>query len=455
MSLLGDAFVGVQDLRSERDGALLEQRSYVPDEQSTFTNTGGWTQGMGTWRGMYSDNVDQAMRLTAVFACLRILSEAVATLPLNLFREADNGDRNQLKRSELPDVFRFPEPGLSKIDYLSQIMLSLLTDGNAYIATIRGALGQLVGLIVLDPDHVKVERKRRRLPDGSLGPLVITYTVGDQELHPILDILHIKGMSRPGRLVGVSPIVYAAETVGVGLNAQRYGDSFFENGALASAVIEAAGDFGDEAARRWRDTWNAGHQGVGNANRLGVLTNGATLKKISITPEEAQFLATRQFTVPDVARVYGVPPHLIADASNSTSWGSGLAEQNSAFGQFSLRAWTERIEESHDRLLARDGMLDICTELDMDAVLRASFKERMEGIQIALESEVMVINEVRRGEGLKPVPWGSQPLRLQRPERPIPVAPADDTAATQAVGGDAPPQPTPRPAPLPAMNGAH
>jgi len=446
MSLLGNAFAGAVDLRDtlanvERD---LEVRAYVEQPSASMTS-GGWTQGMATWHGgWFLDDVDQAMRLTAVFACLRILSEAVATLPLNLYRERDDGNRRLLGRRDTPEPFLFLEPGLSKIDYLSQVMLSLLTDGNAYIATIRGALGQLLDLIVLDPHQVKVERKRRRNPDGTQGPLQLIYTVGQQELHPILDILHIKGMSRPGALTGLSPITYAAETVGVGLNAQRYGDSFFNNGALASAVIEANGDFPDEAARRWRDTWNAGHQGVANANRIGVLTNGATLKKVSITPEEAQFLSTRQFTVPDVARVYGVPPHLIADASNSTSWGSGLAEQNSAFGQFSLRAWTERLEEAHNRLLWRDGLFDYCTELDMDAVLRASFKERMEAVQIALGAEVMVVNEARKGEGLEPVPWGDKPIRLQTSSTPAPPAPQPT-----------PPQPIPAPAPpAPAMNGA-
>lgn len=420
MSLLADAIAGAQDLRGAR-AEVVEERAIYGDLELPMPGGmggGGWTQGMATWHGGWTDNADQAMRLTAVWACLRLISEAIATLPIRLHRETDAGERTPLKRSEVPDYLTFPEPGLSKIDYLSQVLLSLLTDGNAYIATIRRADGTLLALIPLDPNKVTVELKPKRLPDGTTTKPRLTYTVAGVQLDPILDILHIKGMARAGWLVGLSPIAYAAETVGVGLNSQRYGDSFFSNGALASAVIEAPGEFGDASANRWRDTWNGSHQGVGNANKIGVLTNGAKLTKVSITPEEAQFLGTRQFTVPDVARVYGVPPHLIGDASNSTSWGSGLAEQNLAFAQLSLRPWCERIEEAHDRLLRRDGIVNVCTELDMDAVLRASFKEQLEALQIGVDSEVLVVNDARKMIGLPKVAWGDVPATVRRPTAP-------------------------------------
>jgi HK97 family phage portal protein len=356
---------------------------------------GGWTQGMARWRSGNAASSEQAMRLTAVFACLRLLSEGIATLPLDTFIRS-NGTRRPWPR---PDYLNFGQPGLSRIDYLSQVMLSLLTDGNAYVLTPRRADGSIITLIVLDPARVVVSRVH--------GQLV--YRCNNVKLDPITELMHIKGMCLPGQIVGVSPIAYAAETVGVGLNAQRYGSSFFENGALASAVIETPDKFSDEAAKRFRDTWNAGHEGVGNGNKIGVLTNGAKLTKVSIAPEEAQFLETRQFTVPDVARIYGVPPHLIADASNSTSWGSGLSEQNLAFGQFSLRPWTERVEEGHGRLLTLDGLPDVFMKLNMDAVLRASLKDRYESYQIAIEGEFMVPNEARALEDMPPVPWGNAP----------------------------------------------
>ena len=176
------------------------------------------------------------------------------------------------------------------------------------------------------------------------------------------------------------------------------------NGALPGVVVEAPGDFSRDAADRIAALWNSKHQGASNAGRVGVLTGGAKLSKISVSPDEAQFLQTRQFQVPDVARIFGVPPHLIADASNSTSWGSGLAEQNLAFGQFSLRPWVDRIEDAHGRLLTTHGLPDVFIKLNMDALLRAGTKERYEAHQIGLASGFLLPDEVRRIEDLPPLP---------------------------------------------------
>jgi HK97 family phage portal protein len=190
------------------------------------------------------------------------------------------------------------------------------------------------------------------------------------------------------------------------LAAQRFGQAFFENGALPGAVIEAPGTMSDPAIKRFRETWNGGHQGVANAHRIGVLTEGAKLAKVSVSPEDAQFLETRAFQVPDIARIYGVPPHLIADASNSTSWGSGLAEQNLAFGQFSLRPWIERIEDAHGRLLTTHGLPDVFIKLNLDALLRASLSDRYVSYQMGIQNEFLTRNEARKLEDMPPLPGG-------------------------------------------------
>ena len=379
------------------------------------SDPGPWGPGMVRWGGYNAGtgvDTDQAMRLSAVFACLRLLSEAVATMPLDTFFRSD-GARRPFRPK--PDYLTFQPPQGSRIDYLSQVMLSLLTDGNAFVATPRDDLGVPLALIVIDPTKVKVKR------DGA-GQ--ISYEVGDGTYGP-LDVMHIKGMSLAGELRGLSPLAYARETIDLGLSAQRYGAAFFANGALPGAVVEAPGSFSQDAADRLSAMWNNKHQGAGNAGKVGVLTNGAKLTKVSINPDEAQFLQTRQFQVPDVARIFGVPPHLIADASNSTSWGSGLAEQNLAFGQFSLRPWVDRIEDAHGRLLTTHGMPQVFVKLNMDALLRAGTKERYDAYAVALENGFLVVNDVRRLEDQPPVPWGDQPM---------------STAYSPAV----PPDPTPK-----------
>jgi HK97 family phage portal protein len=425
----------------------LEERAFT--QPDTYAQ-GAWGQGM-VWHGVSPSGPpttpEQAMRLTAVFACLRLLSENVATMPIDTFTRRE-GARYAVAR---PHYLDFTEPGLSRIDYLSQLMLSLLTDGNAYVGTIRGGDGALVELVVLDPTLVTVTRK-----DG-----VVRYQIPDgQYLDPVWDVMHIKGMCLPGRITGVAPIVYVAETAGVGLAAQRFGASFFDNGALPSVWLEQPGPEDREKAKRISETWNAAHRGAGNANKFAVVTGGGQLHAISIAPDQAQFLETRQFTVPDVARIFGVPPHLIADASNSTSWGTGLAEQNTAFGQMSLRPWVERIEEGHDRLLILDGRPDVFLKLNMDGVLRASLRERYESYEIGIKNRVLTSDESRVFEDLPPLPSKIDPIDIEAVGQLI-RAGFDPASALAVLGlppikhtGTLPVTVQPEEMPAPATNGA-
>jgi len=328
---------------------------------------------------------DDALRLSAVFACIRLLSEAIATLPLDTFKRV--GERRVPHPT--PKVFRFVAPGPTRIEYLSQVMMSLLTDGNAYIGvTYEGGIP--ASLHPLQP-----ERVTPRLNGQDVEYLIY----GQDEPLSSLDVMHIRGMMMPGSIKGLSPIQYAMETIGVGLQAQRYGSAFFKNGALPAAVIEAKNGMSDEAIARWRATWDATHGGAANAGKVGLLTGEASFKQVSIAPEQAQFLQTRQFQVPDIARIFGVPPHLIADASNSTSWGSGLAEQNLAFGQFSLRPWITRIEEAHTALFAPSTAY---VKLNLDALLRASLKDRYDAYAVGINSGFLAASEARATEDLPP-----------------------------------------------------
>ena len=368
---------------------------------------GSWGTGM-RWRlGPYSAmTTEMSMRLSAVYACLRLLSEAVSTLPLDTF--VRRGGTREPYRPR-PDYLSFQPPQGSRIDYLSMVMLSLLTDGNAFVATPRDAMGIPVDLIPLDPCRVKVNRDQTGF---------ITYEIDDDEF-TTYEILHIKGMTMPGRLRGVSPIAAARDVLDGAMSAQEFGQSMFRNGAVPPAVIEIPGeaesDEGMDKARRVAETWHQTHGGTSNAGKVGVLLGGAKLSSVAVTPEDAQWLDTRRFGVQEIARIYGVPPHLIADSSNSTSWGSGLAEQNLAFGQLSLRPWIERIEDAHGRLLSSHGLPDVFVKLNLDALLRAGTKERFETYEVGLRNQVYVVNDVRRLEDLPPVPWGDQPYSPPAP----------------------------------------
>lgn len=375
----------------------LEERSYPPVSVPP-PSAGSWGQGMvwNAW-GPGAVSTDSAMRLTSVFACLRLLSEAISTLPIDTFVR-EGGTRRAFRPR--PDYLSFQPPQGSRINYLSQVMLSLLTDGNAFVATTRDEMGEPTDLFVLDPASVKVGKR------GRTRGYTVTDGGTEYPLDPDMDVMHIQGMTLPGEVRGISPIGYARDAIGLGLAAQQFGRAFFENGALPGAVLEAPNGMSEAAVKRWQQTWNGGHQGVGNAHRLGVLTEGAKFSKVSVNPNDSQFLETRQFQVPDVARIFGVPPHLIADASNSTSWGSGLAEQNVAFGQFSLRPWIERIEDAHNRLLTTHGLPDVFVKLNIDALLRSSTKDRYEAHALGITNGFKTINEARQDEDLPPLPDG-------------------------------------------------
>ena len=402
----------------------VERRSWADELNAGFpgnvTGTTGWQPGM-VWAGFAGNGPvtnESAMRLSAVFACLRLLSEAIATLPLDTF-ERVGGTRKPYRPR--PEYLSFNPPQSGRIEYLSEVMLSLLTDGNAFVATPRDALGSPITLVVLQPSQVNVCRDQ----SGA-----VYYECGGHR-YDTRDIMHIKAMSMPGALRGISPIQAARDVVRWGRSAQDYGQSMMDNRSVPPAVIELPGVPGNSTkAERDRavlvaETWKQTHGGTSNAGKVGVLTAGASLKSVAITPEDAQWLDSKKFGVSEIARFFGVPPHLIADASNSTSWGSGLAEQNLAFGQFSLRPWTERIEEAHGRLLTSDGLPNVFVRLNLDALLRASLMDRYDSYATGISSQFLTINEARALEDLPPVAWGNAPAATPMPNKaPATTAPA-------------------------------
>jgi len=360
---------------------------------------GGWAQGM-IWNSNVArgGNVtsDQAVRLSAVFGCWRLLADAMSTLPADTFTRS-GGIRKPYRPR--PAYLDFQPPQGSKIAYFCQVVLSLLADGNAFVATPRDDLGVPLDLVPLDPSQVTVERK-----DGE-----IRYLVGGSEYTP-WDITHIPGLLMPGALRGLSPISAAREVIDGALKAQAYGTNFVDNMAVPPAVIEVPSSGGDpkverEKAKKVGQIWQDTHGGS-NAGRVGVLIGGATLKTIAISPEDAQWLDSKRFSVVEIARIYGVPPHLIADATNSTSWGSGLAEQNQTFGSFTLQPMCERIEEAHGRLLTTHGLPDVFLKMNLDAKLRSAPKERAETMAIQIANRSLTINEARALEDRPPVSWG-------------------------------------------------
>ena len=266
------------------------------------------------------ENVDEfkAMQTTAVYACVRILAEAVASLPIHIYERTSNGRE---KKFEHPLYFLLhdePNPEMSSFVFRETLMTHLLIWGNAYIQIIRDKSGQVISLYPLLPDKMSVHRDEN-------GKLYYKYQRQTEE-NPnfkdkgsvILkqeDVLHIPGLGFDG-LIGYSPIALAKNAIGMTLATENYGASFFKNGANPGGVLEHPGILKDP--KRVRDSWNAVYNGVTNAHKVAVLEEGMKYTQIGIPPEEAQFLQTRKFQINEIARLYRIPPHMIGDLEKSS-----------------------------------------------------------------------------------------------------------------------------------------
>lgn len=370
---------------------------------------------------------DTALEVSAVYGSVRIISDGLSTLPIDSFIRY-SGVRKPFRPK--PGWLYFEQGPHRKTAVMSQITTSLLLDGNAFVGTHRDAEGKIQRLDPLDPRQVEV------YTDDSTG---MPYYTINNERFGIRDILHIPGMMLPGEKRGVSPIKAARETIGLSAAATEFGAAFFGNGALPGMTAEVPGQLSPEGVKALKAAWEEAHQGSGNSHRLAVLTEGAKFNKVTISPDDAQFLQTRAFQVADIARIYGVPPHLLADASGSTSWGSGLQEQNTAYVQHTLRPWVERVEEAFSWLMFSEGTPPgAFVKLNVDGLLRGDHQRRMGAYIQGIQYGIYSVNEVRAWEDLPPIEGGDihlAPLNLADIESPQiteagappPVMPTDDS----------------------------
>ena len=340
---------------------------------------------------------DTALTLSAVYAAIRLLSDSVSTLSLDVLYRSNGSDK---KFRPLPSWVLSMSPELRNHEILGQVVTSLLLDGNAYLATLRDGTGRVLSLSVLDPTDITANLTT---DEDGIQRLTFTSTKAAGVTLTSRDITMVRGLMKPGQITGVSPITAAREFIGLGIATQKFGAAFFGNGATPGSVIEVPGQLSPEGAQSLKTAWNDVHKGSGNGSRLAVLTESAKFSKISLSPEDSQFLETRQATVQDVARLYGVPPHLLADASGSTSWGSGLHEQNVAFSQYSLRPLVTRVEAALTSIMRSEGIAVAYARFDLESMRRVT-ADRWTSYSTAIQTGVLSIDEVRAYEGLAALP---------------------------------------------------
>ncbi len=344
-----------------------------------------------------------AMQMTAVYSCVRILAEAVAGLPLHLYRyKADGGKEKALSHPLYHLLHDEPNPEMSSFVFRETLMTHLLLWGNAYAQIIRNGKNEVVALYPLMPNKMTVDR-------DSNGHLYYSYNRGSDEairdkqstvILRLSDVLHIPGLGFDG-LVGYSPIAMAKNAIGMAIACEEYGAKFFANGAAPGGVLEHPGTIKDP--QRVRESWQSTFGGSGNSNKIAVLEEGMKYTPIGISPEQAQFLETRKFQINEIARIFRVPPHMVGDLEKSSF--SNIEQQSLEFVKYTLDPWVIRWEQSIMRtLLSPEEKSQYFVKFNLEGLLRGDYQSRMNGYAIGRQNGWMSANDIRELENLDRIP---------------------------------------------------
>lgn len=381
-----------------------------------------------------------SLGMPAVWSAVNLIAGTCASLPLHAYRKGDV-TRKKLTSGMSADLLDSPHPDLVPYDFWEIVHAHRLLWGNAYILKLRNALGQVVELWPIHPSRVRVGRvgpggdpdlmgKKVYAVDGGEGAGGLTY-VGDDQ------ILHLPAFGYDG-ICGVSPIRIAAQGIGLALAAEEYGAKLFGSGSLASGILQTDQKMRPEQADALAARWKQKAHGIQTAHDVIILDQGTKFHQLTIPPEDAQFLQSRQFQVREVARMFGVPTHLLMDVEGSTSWGTGIAEQTLGFVIFTLRRWLIRTEQAVTKMLRPDT---VYAKFSLEGLLRGAPKERAEFYTKMWQIGAFSTNDILELEDRAPVEGGDvryRALNYGVLGAPDPVKgggtaqPAPDPAAAQA-----------------------
>lgn len=347
-----------------------------------------------TWAGK-SVTERTAMQTTAVYACVRIIAETVASLPLHVYAYTDNGKEKVYSHPLYRILHDIPNPEMNSFVMREVMMTHLLLWGNSYSQIIRNGKGEVTALYPLMPEKMAVDR-------GNDGRLYYTYR-SDKQGAFVFDkdeIFHVVGLGFDG-LIGHSPIAMAKNAIGLSIAAEEYGSGFFSNSGTPSGVLEHPGHL--KEPEKVRAAWEAAYGGSSNAHRVAVLEEGLKFNPISINPQEAQFLETRKFQVNEICRIFRVPPHMIADLEKSSF--NNIEQQSLDFVTNTIRPWLVRIEQTaFQQLFTEKEREKYFVKFNVDGLLRGDFQSRMNGYAIGIQNGFMSPNDVRELEDLNRIP---------------------------------------------------
>jgi len=389
------------------------------------TNNSQWVEPLIPGRPAYMApsgidvNADSAIRMSTVYACVRLLGDTISSLPLAAYVRRG---RNRISYASVygsqPAWINKPNPEASRLEFYEQIIASLNIHGNAFILTVRDDMDEVQEVYCVHPDDVRIERPRPGEP--------IIYKMRDEEgtysrILTAREMKHIPLFRLPGSLYGLGPIAAARLTIGAAMAADTYAAAYFGNAANPGGVIEVPGELTEEQASDIGRDWNVTHTGPYRAGKIGILSGGAQFRPLTLNAADAQLLEARRFNVEDIARLFRVPISLLGHPVAGAMSFASVEAQNLSFVQHSLRPLLERIEQSMSELLPEpDGFI----KFNLDALLRGTTLERFDAYTKGLREGFLSLNDVRAVEDLSPLGTAGDQFRV--PLQNIDAADAPD-----------------------------
>lgn len=401
-----------------------------------------WDESLWRFRGQMvaGENVTESTALTysAVWNAVSLISGTVASLPLNLLSR--KGPKTNVQDG-LPAhrvLHTAANELMTAMQFRECSMAHVLLWGNAYAEIIRDGYGQVVALWPITPDRVSVV-----LEDGDLVYKVRVSQRGEPITLPRERVLHVAGLGFDG-FVGYSVVGMARKSIGLGLAMETFGSSYFANGMHPSAVISHPGRLSDDGHKRLKDGLNESYGGLGNANRAMLLEDAMKIEKLPIQPEESQFLESRQFQIPEIARWFNLPPHKLKDLTRSSF--SNIEQEQISFVTDSILPWLVRLEATYNaQLLSQNEQRRLYWKHVVEGLMRGSAADRAAFYARMWGLGAMSINEIRDKEDMDPIEGGDAhfvPANMVPLERALkPPEPAPAPQLPPAADPDAPDEP--------------
>ena len=336
-------------------------------------------------------NSDTAMQLNAVFSAVSLISDTLATLPVDSYIRRDGARYPYRPR---PAWVTKPDVDTTKEAFYGAAIVSLLLDGNTFIRVFRNPRGEIVNMTVLNPTDVDIKR-------NGVGRIMFTVK-GEKRGLTADDILFIPDVVKPGSMRGISRVDALKENFGLAQALENYASKFFGSGTHTSGVLEVPTNLSAEQAKNMQEAFDSRHKGWGRAHKTAIITGGAQYKPTNVPNDQAQFLDSRRMAVEDVARAFNVPPHLLGLPGTNTY--ASVEQNNIAFVTHTLRPIAQKLEGALTGLLTQEtGQEAAFIKFSLDGLLRADINSRTEAYSRGLQAGYYKINDVRRFEDLQPI----------------------------------------------------